>query len=99
MSFNGTVSSNYVLDSFNVASTVDSSTGNYDMNISSSMTDSNWCVACGENDDPAAIDRNLRQAHMRVSSSSALDIQSGATNTTSADDLGRIYVVCMGDLA
>ena len=83
-------------DSFNIASTLDNGTGNYDIVFTNNMSDSNYAVV-GESahDAPISGGRN-RHYHCVGESSSQINING---YTTSQVDINFCYASSLGDLA
>jgi len=83
-------------DSFNIASTLDNGTGNYDIVFTNNMSDANYAVV-GESahDAPISGGRN-RHYHCVGESSSQINING---YTTSQVDINFCYASSLGDLA
>ena len=95
VNFDGTTSGTTIRDSFNVSSTTDTATGNYDVGISNAMSSANYCYA--------GIANGLGSSNSQVNGDGALQASTiflRALNTAdNYQDSDGIYIVAHGDLA
>lgn len=94
-SFNGTVSSGYVLDSFNSSTFTDVGVGQYKFSFTSGMGNANYASPAGYGESETA-DHGVRWPYFN-SSNTTSETQGLANNGNG--DVGRIHVTILGDLA
>ena len=94
-SFDGTVSSNYELDSFNSSTFTDIGTGSYKFAFTSSMNNANYASPAGYGHTETA-DHGVRWPHLN--SHNTTSETRGLTNNGNGN-IGRIHVTVLGDLA
>lgn len=93
-SFDGTVSSGYVLDSFNSSSFTDVGVGTYKFAFTSSMSNANYASPAGYGQTETA-DHGIRWPQLNTSNKTS-ETQGLANNGNG--DVGRIHVTVLGDL-
>ncbi len=96
VNYDSTASSNYVRDSFNVASTTDNATGSHDVAFSNSTANVNYAgVTNGHRDDNQSISILQESNNSTSSFRFKLNAFSSGTNTDSDSAFGAIF----GELA
>ena len=94
-SFDGTVSSNYVLDSFNSSSFTDNGTGSYIFAFTSSMSNDDYASPAGYGETETA-DHGIRWPHRNTHNTTS---QTRGLSNNGNGDVGRVHVTILGDLA
>ena len=85
VNFNGTTSPGTIRAAFNVSSVTKNSTGNYTVNLTTAMSDTNYAVCTGGEDQASSADRPLQGPSSRAVSTSTFIMTTGSDSTTNLD--------------
>ena len=103
VNFNGT-GTVAIRDSYNVSSITDNGTGDYTINFASALTNTNYCPVFGQISNGASgpiVNTGVAAASLTsaptTKTTSALRINTGATNAPGLYDLAEIYAAILGD--
>jgi len=103
VNFNGT-GTVAIRDSYNVSSITDNGTGDYTINFASALTNTNYCPVFGQISNGASgpiVNTGVAAANLTsaptTKTTSALRINTGATNAPGLYDLAEIYAAILGD--
>lgn len=103
VNFNGT-GTVAIRDSYNVSSITDNGTGDYTINFASALTNANYCPVFGQISNGASgpiVNTGVAAANLTsaptTKTTSALRINTGATNAPGLYDLAEIYCAILGD--
>lgn len=103
VNFNGT-GTVAIRDSYNVSSITDNGTGDYTLNFGTALTNTNYCPVFGQISNGASgpiVNTGVAAANLTsaptTKTTSALRINTGATNAPGLYDLAEIYAAILGD--
>lgn len=103
VNFNGT-GTVAIRDSFNVSSITDNGTGDYTINFGSALANANYCPVFGQLANGASgpiVNTGVAAANLTsaptLKSTTAMRINTGATNAPGLYDLAEIYAAILGD--
>ena len=97
--YDGTASGATIGDSFNVSSTDDDGTGDYTMNFTNAMNDTDYAPQFLQGDQSGAIDLGFKCTHAHATTTNRLISRNTNGTSNTARDMNTQSYTCHGDLA